>query len=47
MERAVALVLCSFAQKLAGHRVKWFTNNKNIVRIVESGNKTQPIALDI
>ena len=32
---------------LAGHRVKWFTNNKNIVRIVESGNKRQPIALDI
>ena len=39
--KAVALVLCSFAQKLAGHRGKWFTDNQNVVRIVESRSKRQ------
>jgi hypothetical protein len=48
--KAVALVLCSFAQTLTGHRVKWFTDNQNVVRIVESGSKRQylqTISMDI
>ena len=35
---------------LAGHRVKWFTDNKNVVRIVEAGSNKQhlqSIALSI
>ena len=48
--KAVSLVLDSFAARLAGHRVKWFTNNQNVVRIVEAGSKKQhlqSIALSI
>ena len=47
--KAVSLVLDSFASKLAGHRVKWFTDNQN-VRIVQAGSKKQhlqAIALSI
>ena len=36
--------------KLAGHRVKWFTDNQNVVRIVRAGSKKlhlQSIALSI
>ena len=29
--KAVAMVLDSFAPKLAGHEVKWFTDNQNVV----------------
>ena len=32
--RAVFAVLQSFAEKLQGHTVKWFTDNQNVVRIV-------------
>ena len=39
--KAVSVVLNSFAPKLSGHRVKWFTDNQNVVRIVESGSKKQ------
>ena len=39
--KAVSLVLASFATKLAGHRVKWFTDNQNVVRIVEAGSGKQ------
>ena len=39
--RAVSLVLSSFASKLAGHRVKWFTDNQNVVYIVQAGSKRQ------
>ena len=35
---AVSLVLKSFAPKLAGRRVKWFTDNQNVC-IVEAGSK--------
>ena len=48
--KAVSLVLDSIAAKLAGHRVKWFTDNQNVVRIVEAGSKKQhlqSIALSI
>jgi len=34
-------VLRSFVVKLAGHRVKWFTENQNVVRIVQSGSCRQ------
>ena len=37
--KAVYLVLQSFAQKLAGHRVKWFTDNQGVVYIIQSGSK--------
>ena len=46
----VSIVLNSFAPKLVGHRVKWFTDNQNVVRIVEAGSKRQhlqSIALSI
>ena len=39
--KAVSLVLASFTAKLEGHRVKWFTDNQNVVRIVEAGSKRQ------
>ena len=39
--KAVDQVLRSFAVKLAGHRVKWFTDNQNVVRIVQSGSRRQ------
>ena len=48
--KAVSLVLNSFTSKLAGHRVKWFTDNQNVVRIVQVGSKRQhlqSIALSI
>ena len=32
--KAVALVLSSLVSKHAGHRVKWFTDNQNVVHIV-------------
>ena len=37
--KAVDLVLRSFASKLAGHAVKWFSDNQNIVRIVQAGSR--------
>jgi hypothetical protein len=43
--KAVAAVLNSFAPKLAGHRVKWFTDNQNVVRIVEAGSKKQHLQI--
>ena len=48
--KAVAMVLLAIVIKLAGHRVKWFTDNQNVVRIVEAGSKRkhlQSIALSI
>ena len=39
--KAVDQVLRSFAEKLAGHRVKWFTDNQNVVRIVQLGSRRQ------
>ena len=37
--KAVDLVLRSFAPMLAGHMVKWFSDNQNIVRIVQAGSR--------
>ena len=37
--RAVFAVLQSFTEKLQGHTVKWFTDNQNVVRIVQNGSK--------
>ena len=39
--KAVALVLNSFAPKLAGHRVKWFTDNQSVKQIVDCGSRRQ------
>jgi hypothetical protein len=39
--KAVYLVLQSFAQKLAGHRVKWFTDNQGVMYIIQSGSKKE------
>ena len=39
--KAVDQVLRSFAEKLAGRRVKWFTDYQNVVRIVQSGSRRQ------
>ena len=37
--KAVDLVLRSFAPKPAGHTVKWFSDNQNVVRIVQAGSR--------
>ena len=39
--KAVYLVLMSFAEKLAGHRVKWFTDNQGVMFIIRSGSKRE------
>ena len=44
--QAVALLLNSFAPKLAGHRVKWFTDNLSVTHIVECGNRWQHLTVD-
>ena len=45
--KAVAQVLCAFSCKLSGHRVKWFTDNQNIARIVESGSRKQHLQVGL
>ena len=37
--KAVYLILQSFASRLAGHSVKWFTDNQGVVYIVSSGSR--------
>ena len=37
--KAVDQVLRSFASVLAGHTIKWFTDNQNVVRIVRVGSR--------
>ena len=37
--RAVRMVLESFQAKLMNERVRWFTDNQNVVRIVQYGSK--------
>jgi hypothetical protein len=39
--KAVYLVLMSFAEKLAGHRVKWFTDNQGVMYIICAGSKKE------
>jgi len=36
--RAIKLVLTPFKEKLANERVRWFTDNQNVVRIVQHGS---------
>ena len=43
--KAVSLVLCALASKLSGHSVKWFTDNQNVVHIVECGSMKQHLQL--
>ena len=48
--RAVKMVLESFQSKLKHERVRWFTDNQNVVRIVQCGGtklSLQVEALDI
>ena len=37
--KAVYLVLKGFSAQLEGHTVKWYTDNQNVVRIVEAGSR--------
>ena len=37
--KAIHNVLVSFAQKLQGHKVKWFTDNQSVRSIVTNGSK--------
>ena len=37
--RAVRMVLESFQVKLSNERIRWFTDNQNVVRIVQYGSK--------
>ncbi len=39
--KAVERVVQSFASRLAGHRVKLFTDNQNVARIIHNGSKRQ------
>ena len=48
--RAVSLVLESVCAKLRNQRVKWFTDNQNVVRILQVGSRKpqlQEIALQV
>ena len=36
---AVLLVLLEVAEKLVNHRVRWFTDNQNVARILTVGSK--------
>ena len=48
--KAVAVVLSSLMQNLAGHSVKWYSDNQNVVRIIECGSMKpdlHTLALDI
>ena len=36
--KAVHQVLCSYTPQLKGHTLKWFTDNQNVVRIVQVGS---------
>ena len=38
---AVDHILRSFASKLQGYTVKWFSDNQNVVRIVQHGSRKQ------
>ena len=35
--KAVYQVLCSYARQFGGHAIKWFTDNQNVVRVVQVG----------
>jgi len=37
--RAVRLVLDSFQDKLKNERIRWFSDNQNVVRIVHCGSR--------
>ena len=37
--KAIFNVLSSFASKLAGHKVKWFTDNQGVVTIITKGSR--------
>ena len=39
--RAVYMVLLSFAEKLAGHTVKWLTDNQGVMYIIRSGSRKE------
>ena len=39
--KAVHMILLSFASKLQGHTVKWFTDNQGVVYIIRSGSRKQ------
>ena len=47
---AVSLSMKAFAESLKAQTVTWFTDNQNVVRILNSGSKTpalQELAMDI
>jgi hypothetical protein len=47
---AVARILPSVAHKLTNHRVRWFTDNQNVVRILTNGSRLpdlQTVAVEI
>ena len=48
--KAVAVVLSSLMHNLADHSVKWYSDNQNVVRIIECGSMKpdlHTLALDI
>ena len=44
--QAVAEILEAVAAKLANHRVRWFTDNQNVVRIILVGSKKEKPQLE-
>ena len=45
--RAVRMVLESFQSKLKNERVRWFTDNQNVVRIVQCGSKQPSLQIEV
>ena len=39
--KAIYLVLLSFATKVSGHTVKWFTGNQGVVHIINNGSRKE------
>ena len=39
--KAVDQVLRSYAAKLRGHRVRWFSDNQNVVRVIQVGSRKE------
>ena len=44
--RAVKLVLESFQSKLTNERIRWFTDNQNVVRIIQYGSKNAALQVE-
>ena len=44
--RAVAEMLDTIIHKMAGHRIRWFTDNQNVVRIIQIGSRKEELQME-